>query len=107
MIRSLLLSVLMLAGAAFASAPELLIGPASGSVLPCGKNTFIATALDSVDGDLSNLVQWDNGEVGGTATYRFSCGKGPNGLGTHSVTAQVTNSQGETTVSTVVFTVKK
>lgn len=103
--KKLILALVALFLPLYATAPSLIVGPASGSKLSCHNKVplFYANAFDAVDGDISDRVQWDNGQVGPSAIYRWNCGH----LGTHSVTASVTNSQGETTTETVVFTVGK
>lgn len=81
-----------------------ILQPANGLSIPAGTSlTCVGTATDSADGDLSASIVWSDNLSGGL-------GKGASATftpaaGSHVVTAQVADSAGAVTATTVTFTV--
>jgi hypothetical protein len=89
------------------SGPPILaiIGPANNASLKQGDNiTFTGTAIDAEDGTISNGIEWSSdldgalgtGESLSIATLR---------VGTHTISASVTDSNGRQATQTVTLTV--
>ncbi len=66
---------------------------------------FSGTANDAEDGDISSQIDWSSDLDGSLATNTASFTGSELSLGTHTITASVTDSQGETSTDTIQITI--
>jgi large repetitive protein len=83
-----------------------IISPANNATFTEGDNiSFEATATDTEDGSLTASIDWISSLDGTIATDMGSFSSSALSVGTHTITAEVTDSDNETTAEQVIITV--
>jgi PKD repeat protein len=88
------------------AAPSVMISsPESGASFPLASTvTFTGTADDTEDGNISGSIEWSS-SINGALSTGASISKGNLSVGTHTITASVTDTGGDTASASITVTI--